>query len=293
MRPGIAVSLAFGLLGADLAKASYASSPTSTDMESSTTLLTSVTTSAESINTSSSEAVSDSTTTLATESTTAESTTASTTFDSSTAQTTTSEPASTDSSRTESFQTTSTSSAPTTNPTFNLIARSEIVDGEYLQNDPAGVSLNSMLLPTDSSYVNVPVYIEEGTNRLKTLFADYYLCAAGQWTLDSSVIPAEIQLCNTWRFVNGDPNRLQYLTCELTADNGISCSAPGMTCLIWYEGPRQTKNQRCDLLPETTFTQFFMASYSGVDDYLVYLGPDESFVGYEAGAFKWTPAKES
>lgn len=35
-----------------------------------------------------------------------------------------------------------------------------------------------------------------------------------------------------------------------------------------------------------------MASENGLDDYVVYLGPDEPFEGYEAGAFNWTPVEQ-
>ncbi|KAM0419083.1 hypothetical protein ACHAPT_012022 [Fusarium lateritium] len=206
---------------------------------------------------------------------------------------TTTEFVTTDSSTTEPSKTTSTSSAPVANPTFNLLVNGGNLDGEVLKNDPTVNRLNSMLKPSDGNFLPVSVYIEEGTGRLRTLFADYYLCTAWGWTLTGDTMPGEVQLCNTWRITNGQARRLQYLTCQLTSNNGISCSVPGGICLIWNEGPRGTENRRCDFRPGTSFTRFSTSWVSALSAYNLYLGPDSLFTGYDTVEFKTRAIEQS
>ncbi|UPK89956.1 hypothetical protein LCI18_000891 [Fusarium solani-melongenae] len=332
MRPNIAASLAFGLLGADLAAGSVCMPRTSTSIsvESSettqstsetsslATLSTSVTTSAESVSTSSSEVASESSSTTAesttasttiesfttqttttepgtTDSSTSESSTiveSSTTTDSSTALTTTTEPATTDSSATESFAVSSTSSAPFVNPTFYFQVNGGDLNDEFIKNDPGSPFSGSRLRPSDTKFVSTPAYVEEGTGRLRTLFNDYYLCIRGLYGTQAGAFrPAEIVLCNTQVGGQNDVNRYQYLTCQLTGSNGISCSAKGISCLTW-PGPR-ADNYRCDLTPDTPFTQFFIYPISGARGYFLYLGPEGLFAGYETVEFKRKVVEQS
>ncbi|KAL6357196.1 hypothetical protein LRP88_10816 [Fusarium phalaenopsidis] len=289
--------------------------------ESATTLVTRTST-AESVSTSSSEVASESST--LSESTTAESTTASTTIELSTAQTTTTEPATTDSSTTESStivesstaadsstaltsttepattdssttessKVSSTSSAPFVNPTFYFQVNGGNLDEELVKNTPNRFYYESRLQPIDTRFVPTPAYVEEGTGRLRTLFNDYYLCIRGVFGTQAGALPpAEVQLCNNQAVAQADANRYQYLTCRLTGSNGISCSAQGVSCYTW-PGER-SDYYRCDVAPDASFTQFSVVPISGARGYILYLGPEGSFSGYETVEFKRKVVEQS
>ncbi|KAJ4211675.1 hypothetical protein NW759_012277 [Fusarium solani] len=280
--------------------------------ESATTLVTRTST-AESVSTSSSEVASESSSTTAesttvstaiesstaqtttTDSSTPESSTiveSSTTADSSTALTTTTEPATTVSSTTESSTVSSTSSAPFVNPTFYFQVNGGNFDGELVKNTPNRFYYESRLQPIDTRFVPTPAYVEEGTGRLRTLFNDYYLCIRGVFGEQAGALPpAEVQLCNTQAIAQADANRYQYLTCRLTGSNGISCSAQGVSCYTW---PGERNNYyRCDVAPDASFTQFSVVPISGARGYILYLGPEGSFSGYETVEFKRKVVEQS
>ncbi|RMJ18452.1 hypothetical protein BHE90_001259 [Fusarium euwallaceae] len=265
--------------------AGSASTSSSEVVSESATSFTTRTTTAELVTTSSSEVASESST-ASVESTTA------TTVESSTAQTTTTDPATTESSTTESSKVTTTSSAAATNPTFEIMVRGNRVDGQYIKNDLSSYGF-SLLMPTNEDYETIAVYVEEGTGHLKILSSDYYLCIGYQWSwTEYDVLPAFVQLCNTWSLDNDGANRIKYITCQLTGENRLSCSAPGGYCYNWVEGPRDTVRGRCDTVPGTTFTEFFARSDNDFDNYVVYLGPNDSFEGYELLGLRRTPYEE-
>ncbi|KAJ4171179.1 hypothetical protein NW754_007325 [Fusarium falciforme] len=280
--------------------------------ESATTLVIRTST-AESASTSSSEVASESSSTTAestTASTTIESSTAqtttsdssttesstivesSTTTDSSTALTTTTEPATTDSSTTESSAVSSTSSAPFVNPTFYFQVNGGNLDDELVKNAPDRFYYESRLQPIDTRFVATPAYVEEGTGRLRTLFNDYYLCIRGVYSRQAgALLPAEVQLCNTQAIAQADANRYQYLTCRLTGSNGISCSAQGVSCLTWSN--ERNDGFRCDVAPDASFTQFSIYPITGARGYVLYLGPEGTFSGYETVEFKRKVVEQS
>ncbi|KAK7414826.1 hypothetical protein QQX98_006341 [Neonectria punicea] len=182
-------------------------------------------------------------------------------------------------SSTAASTTESTSTAPEAIPTFNLVANGGSADGETVDGNPNLYAARAVLGSDSPGLTAIPLFLEEGTGRLKTTYTNNYLCVL--WAGNADPVPAEVMFCNDISFGIAPEHRLQYITCEAKDDHGISCTAPAGHC-IQVAAPRDRFETRCSFDTGLSFEQFYVkyelfdvGSYS----YHLYMGLEEG--GYE------------